>query len=97
MYVRMKLLGTGEVKDEYRVDLPTYLLVAEDHALQRGIADVPLSDIPDDVLGYITRYPIYNIYEPSEMAFPQALKRSWREHLARRYDLGNARWNPEMV
>jgi hypothetical protein len=26
--------------------------------------------------------------------FPQSLANSWAEHLARRYDLGNARWHP---
>lgn len=97
MIIRCKLLGGNGERDPLRVDLPTYTSVADDHAQGRAFVEVPIADIPDDVIGFVTKYPAVNLIDPPQLAFPDALKRSWREHLARRYDLGTARWNPEVA
>jgi hypothetical protein len=97
MIIRCALVGGTGDRDPLRVDLPTFTMVADDIAQRRAFCDVPVADIPDDVIGFVTQYPAVNLVDPPQLAFPDALKRSWREHLARRYDLGNARWNPEVA
>ena len=97
MIIRCKLIGGTSDRDSFRVDLPTWTMVADDSAQGRAFVEVPIADIPDDVIGFVTKYPAVNLVDPPQLAFPDALKRSWREHLARRYDLGNARWNPEVA
>jgi hypothetical protein len=97
MIIRCALVGGTSTNQPLRVDLPTYTMVADDQQVRRAFVDVPVADIPDDVIGFVTKYPAVNLVDPPVMAFPDALKRSWREHLARRYDLGNARWNPEVA
>ena len=97
MIIRCPLIGSGTASEPYQVDLPSYTTVATDETTHRAFVDVPIADLSDDVIGFVTKYPAVNLSDPPVMAFPQALKVSWREHLARRYDLGIARWNPEVA
>ena len=97
MIIRLALIGSGTNTDPYRVDLPTYSNVVTNETTGRAFADVPASDVPTDVAVFVSAYPTVDLTTPLPVPFPPALARTWAEHLARRYDLGNARWKPEIV
>lgn len=44
--------------------------------------------------GFVRANPTPDLIAPLLSSFPARLAGAWREHLARRYDLGQARWNP---
>jgi hypothetical protein len=92
----MALIGTGNPGDSLRVDLPTYSTIATDQATGRAFADVPIVDVPDGVAAFVRANPVSDLTSPLPNGFPPSLARQWAEHLARRYDLGNARWHPEV-
>ena len=94
MIVRCALIGGTSMKDALRVDLPTYQMLADDATARRAFVDVPLVDIPTDVAGFVTANPVTDLTSPLPNPFPASLARSWSEHLARRYDLGTAKWKP---
>ena len=94
MIVRVAIIGSGTTSDPFRVDLPTYNSIATDETAGRAFVDVPLVDIPSDVAGFVTANPVTDLTSPLPNPFPASLARSWQEHLARRYDLGTARWKP---
>ena len=94
MLVRMQLIGSGTSSDPFRLDLPTYDNAVTDVATSRAFADVPAVDIPTDVAGFVTANPVTDLSSPLPTPFPASLARSWSEHLARRYDLGTAKWKP---
>jgi len=94
MIIRCALIGTGQPGDNYRVDLPTYSMTADNPATGRAFADVPVSDVPADVQAFVNAYPTVDLTTPLPVPFPQSLANAWAEHLARQYDLGNARWHP---
>ena len=96
MIIRCALVGgTGE-RDPLRVDLPTYSMVADDQQGRRAFVDVPDIDVPADVAAFVRAYPVTDLTTPFPTEPPASLERSWREHLARRYDLGEARWHPTL-
>lgn len=94
MIIRVALIGSGTNTDPYRIDLPTYGDVATDTDSGRAFADVPVVDVPADVQAFVAAYPTIDLTTPLAVPFPSSLASSWREFLARRYGLGNARWNP---
>lgn len=94
MIIRCALIGTGQPWDLYRVDLPTYSMTVDNPTTGRAFADVPLVDVPADVVAFVQAYPTVDLTTPLPVPFPPALARTWAEHLARRYDLGNVRWHP---
>ena len=94
--IRCALVGGTDDRDPFRVDLPTYAMVADDQQLRRAFVNVPDVDVPSDVAAFVRAYPTVDLTTPLPVPFPQALARTWAEHLARRYDLGNARWHPEV-
>ena len=94
MIIRVALIGSGTNTDPYRVDLPTYSNVVTNETTGRAFADVPVSDVPADVAAFGAAYPTLDLTTPLPVPFPQSLANAWAEHLARRYDLGNARWHP---
>lgn len=83
--------------DPLRCDLPTYAMIADDPATRRAMVDVPDVDVPADVAAFVRANQMPDLITPLLSPFPAALARSWREHLARRYDLGEARWKPEVA
>jgi len=87
-------MGTGQPGDLLRVDLPTYSMTVDNPATGRAFADVPLVDVPADVVAFVTANPVTDLTSPLPNAFPASLARSWQDHLARRYDLGTAKWKP---
>lgn len=97
MIIRLQLKGQGTATDPYAVDLPTYGIVATNAVVERAFADVPDGDVPADVAAFVAATPTPDLITPLLTPFPAALARSWREHLARRYDLGEARWKPEVA
>lgn len=97
MIIRLALIGSGTNTDPYRVDLPTYGNVVTNETTGRAFADVPIADVPADVAAFVSAYPTVDLTTPLPVPFPPALARTWAEHLARRYDLGNARWKPEVA
>ena len=94
MIIRFALIGSGTLTDQYRIDLPTYSGVVTNETTGRAFADVPGSDVPADVAAFVTAYPTYDLVTPLPVPFPASLASSWAEFLARRYDLGSARWHP---
>ena len=94
MIIRVALIGGTSLSDPARVDLPTYTMIADAPDLRRAFVDVPDVDVPADVAAFVRAYPTPDLIVPLPSPFPASLARSWREHLARRYDLGEARWSP---
>lgn len=94
MIVRLALIGSGTNTDPYRVDLPTYGNVVTNETTGRALVDVPDIDVPPDVAAFVRANPTPDLIVPLPSSFPASLAGVWREHLARRYDLGQARWNP---
>lgn len=97
MIIRCQLIGSTTDRDPLRVDLPTYTMVAEDATLRRAFVDVPDVDVAPDVAAFVRAYPTLDLTTPLSTAPPANLAAAWREHLARRYDLGEARWNPQLA
>lgn len=97
MIIRCALVGGIGERDPFRVDLPTYTIVAEDVTLRRAFVDVPDVDVAPDVAAFVRAYPVTDLMTPLPVAPSASLLSTWREHLARRYDLGEARWNPIIV
>jgi hypothetical protein len=95
--IRCALVGGTGPSDPLRVDLPTYSMVADDPAIRRAFVDVPDVDVPADVAAFVRANPTPTLASPLPSSFPAGLAAVWREHLARRYDLGQARWNPEVA
>ena len=94
MIIRLALIGDGTPTSPYHVDLPTYNQLADDVVTGRSMVDVPVSDVPSDVAAFVAAYPVLDLVTPLPVPFPQSLANSWTDFLARRYDLGNARWKP---
>ena len=94
MIIRCALIGAGTATDPYRVDLPTYGQIADDQTAGRAFVDVPVSDVPATVAAFVAAYPVLDLVTPLPVPFPASLANEWAEFLARRYDLGNARWHP---
>ena len=94
MIIRMALIGSGTQSDPFTIDLPSFSGVITNEATGRAFADVPVSDVPADVAAFVNAYPTYDLVTPLPVPFPQSLANAWAEHLARRYDLGTAKWHP---
>ena len=94
MIIRCALIGGTGPMDPLRVDLPTHSMIADDPQTNRAMANVPDIDVPPDVAAFVNAYPTVDLTTPLPVPFPASLATSWREHLARRYDLGQARWRP---
>ena len=97
MIIRCALIGNGTQHDSLRVDLPTYNTIATDETTRRALVNVPDIDVPADVAAFVRAYPTPDLIVPLLSPFPASLAGVWREHLARRYDLGQARWSPIIV
>ena len=94
MIIRCELIGTGQPGDYHRVDLPTYTMIADNPATGRAFVDVPELDVPDGVAAFVRANPVADLVSPLPGEFPLSLARQWQDHLARRYDLGTAKWHP---
>ena len=94
MIVRMRLIGDGTVNAPFTVDLPSFAGLVTNETTGRAFADVPVSDVPADVVAFVAAYPTYDLVTPLPVPFPASLANSWAQFLARRYDLGNVRWHP---
>ena len=97
MIIRCALIGGTGAGDLFRVDLPTYSMVADDPITRRAFVDVPDIDVAPDVAAFVRAYPVTDLVTPLPVTPSASLLSTWREHLARRYDLGEARWNPIIV
>jgi hypothetical protein len=94
MIIRLALIGSGTQTNPYTVDLPTFSGVVTNEATGRAFADVPAIDVSPDVVAFVNAYPTVDLNTPLPVPFPQSLANAWAEHLARRYDLGSAKWHP---
>lgn len=91
------MIGQGVKGSPLRVDLPSYASIDSDPGTRLALVDVPDVDVPPSVAAFVAAYPIADLTAPLPAPFPPALATAWKEHLARRYDLGNARWSPEVA
>ena len=94
MIIRLALIGSGIPGDPFTIDLPTFSGVITNEATGRAFADVPAVDVPADVAAFVAAYPTVDLTTPLPVPFPQSLANSWAQFLARRYDLGTAKWHP---
>ena len=94
MIIRMALIGSGTPADPLRVDLPSYSMLTDDATVRRAFVDVPVSDVSPDVAAFVAAYPTYDLVTPLPVPFPPSVANGWAEFLARRYDLGSAKWHP---
>ena len=95
MIIRCRVVaGTPVFPNVRTVDLPTCNIIADDPTTGRAFADVPVSDVPADVQAFVAAYPTYDLVTPLTVPFPASLANSWAQFLARRYDLGTAKWHP---
>lgn len=97
MIIRCQLIGATHDRDPLRVDLPSYTMIVDDPQGRRALVDVPDIDVPADVAAFVRANPTPDLIVPLPSPFPASLAGAWREHLARRYDFGEARWKPEVV
>ena len=97
MIIRCRTIGQGTHSDPFRVDLPTYTVIATDEPTRRALCNVPDVDVPAEVAAFVSAYPVSDLVMPLPSPMTPGLAAVWREHLARRYNLGNARWNPEIA
>lgn len=95
MIIRCQIVGGGT--EPFRVDLPTYSMIADDVTVRRAFVDVPDIDVPSDVAAFVTANPVADLVSPLPSPFPASLARSWQDHLARQYDLGTAKWKPTVA
>ena len=72
-------------------------MVADDQQGRRAFVDVPDVDVAPDVAAFVRANPTPDLSASLPSPFPASLAGAWREHLARRYDLGEARWHPVVV
>ena len=94
MIIRCALINTTGPGNPLGVDLPTYQMIADDATVRRAFVTVPDVDVSPDVAAFVTAYPTVDLTTPLPVPFPQSLANAWAEHLARRYDLGSAKWHP---
>jgi hypothetical protein len=94
MIIRLALIGSGTTSDPLRIDLPSYSGVITNETTGRAFADVPAIDVSPDVAAFVAAYPTVDLTTPLPVPFPASLANAWAEFLARRYDLGEARWHP---
>jgi len=94
MIIRLSLIGQGTRSEPFTIDLPTYSGVITNETTGRAFVTVPDVDVPADVAAFVTANPVVDLTSPLPNAFPASLARSWQDHLARRYDLGTAKWKP---
>ena len=94
MIIRCALIGSGTSTDPYRVDLPTYDNASTNETTGRAFVTVPDVDVSPDVAAFVAAYPTVDLVTPLPVPFPASLASSWAEFLARRYDLGSAKWHP---
>lgn len=94
MIIRCALIGGTSPNDPLRVDLPSYSMLTDDATVRRAFVNVPAVDVPSDVAAFVTANPVVDLVSPLPSPFPASLARSWQDHLARRYDLGSAKWKP---
>jgi len=94
MIIRVKFIGSGTRDDPFRPDLPAFTNVSDTVMFDRGLVDVPEDHVPDGVAAFVRANPVSDLTSPLPNEFPPSLARQWAEHLARLYDLGNARWKP---
>jgi len=92
MIIRCALVA--DQSGRLRVDLPTYTMVPNANTDIRAMVDVPDTDVSPDVAAFVAAYPTLDLTTPLPVPFPANLANSWAEHLARRYDLGTAKWHP---
>jgi len=94
MIIRMQLIGQGTKTAPFTIDLPTFSEAVTNETTGRAFVTVPDVDVPSDVAAFVTANPVVDLVSPLPNPFPASLARSWSEHLARRYDLGEAKWKP---
>lgn len=80
------LIGSGKEGDAYRVDLPSYSMLAIDYDAMTAIVEVPKEDLPAELS---SEQPQKLALEGQELAAVQLQPRhetALRDHLAERYN-----------
>ena len=81
----MALIGAGTDVDPYRVNFPTYKMVAQDIAQGHAVVDIHEDDVPPTLHGYAW----CNVLVPANPMvggpLPSAMAQEWQSHVDDRY------------
>lgn len=94
MQVLVKLIGTGTEADPYRVDLPTWSLIALDYAAREALVEVPATDLPPGLQLRPVARPWLSPGQHQAAALPPAALQAWQDLIRDRYPQGFAAWQP---
>lgn len=97
MLVRIRLAGDGTVGNPYRVNLPTYDMVAIDYSAGTAIVNVPDRDLPDDARLLAHLDLTRTLKDKPAPTMPSAYKAAWHRHLDRRYREHDGRFRPPLA
>lgn len=97
MRLRLRLNGRGTEAQPYRVNLPTYDLIAVDYERRVAVVEIPEEDVPDcpHVRGHLAR--TQTLDAPPSPVMPSAHKHRWHEHLDERYREHRGRFRPPLT
>jgi hypothetical protein len=97
MYVRLTIGVTGNPTNPFTVPLPTWQAIAIDVTTARGIVDVPVTDMPDDVRAWVIANPVVSLILPVTLTMPQSLTSSWWRWLDATYQESATKYRPEIA
>ena len=93
----MRLLGTGEKDDPYRVPFPVYTLVAMDPDTKRAIVEIPDATAPDELDDPGTPLrPVLN-GRPTLIGFRPQQRLRWLAKVRKRYGKTHGDFDPDVV
>jgi hypothetical protein len=94
MKLRLPLIGSGVVGDEWRCNLPTYRMLDVDYVGKVAVVEIPEADhpfIPAQVAALVTAASTAG---PAISAIPPALRVAWHNHLDARYTEHSGAYRP---
>jgi hypothetical protein len=97
MLIRLKLIGSGEPGDSYRVSLPTYQMIDVDYKAQTALVNVPDADIPETIAPTLKSAAKTAIDAPKVAGMMDMVHAAWGVHLDTRYEEHKGRFRPEVV
>ncbi len=94
MRLLARLTGSGKDTDPYRVDLPTWSLIALDYAALEAVIDVPETDLPSGLGRHIIPRPWLPGGVAEVVILPPPALQAWQQLIRERYPQGYSAWLP---
>lgn len=95
MRIRVPLVGTGAPGDNFRANLPTYVMVAEDFARGIAVVEIPDADLPDHPGLRAALSALADLPTANQAPLAAALRAAWHDHLDARYREHAGRFRPD--